>query len=142
MDEVVSALAPVFLLDWFGLRLRARAASPRAEAFGAVNRFGYLVLYPAFLFTLVTSADFARDDAHPFLLGVLSGFAVMIVLGLALRLFFRGDGPAFTSVFQGSVRWNGFPLLAAAHRALRRARTRNSSRSRSARWCSWSTSPA
>lgn len=113
MDEVISALAPVFILIGLGWAARAgRIATP--EAFGAVNRFGYLVLYPAFLFTMVTSADFSRDDAQPFLLGVLSGFAVMIVLGLALRLFFRGDGPAFTSVFQGSLRWNGFPLLAAA----------------------------
>jgi len=113
VGEVVSALAPVFLIIALGWIAReSRIASP--ESFGAVNRFGYFVLYPAFLFTTVTSADFTSGDALPFVLGVLAGFSVMIVLGLGLRLIFRGDGPAYTSVFQGAVRWNGFPLLAAA----------------------------
>jgi predicted permease len=113
VGDVVAALAPVFLIIALGWGARAsRLASP--EAFGAVNRFGYFVLYPAFLFTTVTGADFSSGDAWPFVLGVLAGFSVMIVIGLALRLVFRGDGPAYTSVFQGAVRWNGFPLLAAA----------------------------
>lgn len=113
MASVIAALAPVFILIALGwLARNRRLAEP--EAFGAVNRFGYFVLYPAFLFTLITSADFSSSDAAPFLFGVLAGFAVMAMLGLGLRLVFRGDGPAFTSVFQGVLRWNGFPLLAAA----------------------------
>lgn len=113
MPSVAAALAPVFILIALGwLARNRRLAEP--EAFGAVNRFGYFVLYPAFLFTIVTSADFSSADAGPFVLGTLGGFAVMIVLALGLRLVFRGDGPTYTSVFQGAVRWNGFPLLAAA----------------------------
>ena len=113
MGEVYAALAPVFILIGLGWLARAsRIATP--EAFGAVNRFGYFILYPAFLFTIVTGADFSNSDAGPFVLAVLSGFIVMILLSLALRLVFRTDGPAFTSVFQGALRWNGFPLLAAA----------------------------
>jgi malonate transporter and related proteins len=113
MPSVAAALAPVFILIALGwLARNRRIAEP--EAFGAVNRFGYFVLYPAFLFTLVTSADFDSADAWPFVLGVLTGFAVLMILALGLRLIFRGDGPSYTSVFQGAVRWNGFPLLAAA----------------------------
>ena len=113
MPDVALALAPVFILIALGwLARNRRIAEP--EAFGAVNRFGYFVLYPAFLFTIVTQADFSSGDALPFVGGVLSGFAAMMLLALALRLVFRADGPAFTSVFQGAVRWNGFPLLAAA----------------------------
>lgn len=113
MGEVYTALAPVFILIALGwLARNRRIASP--EAFGVVNRFGYYILYPAFLFTIVTGADFSNREAGPFVLAVVSGFAALILLSLALRLFYRGDGPAFTSVFQGAVRWNGFPLLAAA----------------------------
>jgi malonate transporter and related proteins len=79
-----------------------------------VNRFGYFVLYPAFLFTLVSGANFAGADAGAFLLSLLGGFLALVALALSLRFFFRGDDPAYTSVFQGSVRWNGFALLAAA----------------------------
>ena len=113
MNDVLLALAPVFILIALGYGARAsRIIAP--EAFGAVNRFGYFILYPAFLFTIVTGADFGNADAGPFVLGVLLGFAAMMLLALSLRLVFRGDGPAYTSVFQGALRWNGFPLLAAA----------------------------
>ena len=113
MSEVLNALAPVFILIALGYTIRATKIAT-AEQMGHVNRFGYFVLYPAFLFTLSSGADFTAPIALPFVFGLLSGFAVMIVLSLSLRLIFRGDGPAFTSVFQGSARWNGFTLLGGA----------------------------
>lgn len=113
MAEVFGALAPTFILIALGHIVRA-ARIATAEQFGMVNRFGYFVLYPAFLFTLISGASFAGDDALPFLGGVLAGFAMLALLALGLRLVFSGDGPAYSSVFQGALRWNGFALLAAA----------------------------
>lgn len=113
MADVFGALVPTFLLIALGYIARA-ARIATAEQFGMVNRFGYFVLYPAFLFTLVSRANFAGEDAVPFLGGVMGGFLTLALIALALRLVFRGDGPAYTSVFQGSLRWNGFALLAAA----------------------------
>ena len=113
MNDVVAGLAPVFILIALGWAARAGKLAT-AEAFGVVNRFGYFVLYPAFLFSLISQASFAGQGAAPFLIGVLGGVAIAVALALSLRLLFRGDGPAFTSVFQGSIRWNGFVLLAAA----------------------------
>jgi predicted permease len=113
MNVLVAGLAPVFILIVIGWAARAgRLVTP--DAFGAVNRFGYFVLYPAFLFTLTSGADFTGLGAAPFLVGLLGGVFVAIALALAMRFIFRADGPAFTSVFQGSIRWNGFVLLAAA----------------------------
>lgn len=112
MNEVVAALAPVFLLILLGWAVRASRLFP-AEAIGAVNRFGYFVLYPAFLFTTVHSASIAGPDAFPFLGGVMLAFLCVVALTLTLKLFFK-NGPAFTSVFQGATRWNGFAILAAA----------------------------
>jgi hypothetical protein len=113
VSDVFGALVPTFILIALGWAARAgRIAS--AEQFGMVNRFGYFILYPAFLFTLIAGADFQGGDTLPFLGGVLGGFLAIVVCALLLRLIFSGDGPAYTSVFQGSVRWNGFALLAAA----------------------------
>ncbi|MBX3428667.1 MAG: AEC family transporter [Hyphomonadaceae bacterium] len=113
MAEVFGALVPTFILIALGYLTRA-ARIATAEQFGMVNRFGYFVLYPAFLFTLVSGANFAGADALPFLGGVMGGFLTLALAALALRLVFSGDGPSYTSVFQGSLRWNGFALLAAA----------------------------
>ena len=113
MAEVFGALLPTFILIALGYTVRATNIAT-AEQFGMVNRFGYFILYPSFLFTLVSGANFASGDAGPFLLGVLGGFLALVLVALSLRLFFRGEDAAYTSVFQGSVRWNGFALLAAA----------------------------
>lgn len=113
MIDILSALAPTFLLIALGYGVRAaRIAS--AEAMGMVNRFGYFVLYPAFLFTLISQANLAAAEAAPFLIGLLGGVLALMMVALSTRFFFRGDGPAFTSVFQGAVRWNGFVLIASA----------------------------
>ncbi len=113
MAEVFGALLPTFILIALGYTARATNIAT-AEQFGMVNRFGYFILYPSFLFTLVSSASFAGADAAPFVMAVLGGFLTLAALALGLRAFFRNDDPAYTSVFQGSVRWNGFALLAAA----------------------------
>ncbi len=113
MSDVLGALVPTFILIALGYTARA-ARIATSEQFGMVNRFGYFILYPAFLFTLISGADFAGADALPFIGGVLLGFMALVLCALGLRLIVRSDGPAYTSVFQGSVRWNGFALLAAA----------------------------
>jgi predicted permease len=113
MNDVLAGLGPVFILIAIGWGARASRLAT-AEAFGVVNRFGYFVLYPAFLFSLISQANFAGQGAAPFLIGLLGGLALVIALALSLRLIFRGDDPAYTSIFQGSIRWNGFVLLAAA----------------------------
>lgn len=113
MTSVVGELLPVFLLIALGWGVRAgRIITP--DAFGQVNRFGYFVLYPAFLFTLSSTADLRSGEAGPFVAGLIVGVIVLFALTLLLLPFFKNDGPAFTSVMQGSVRWNGFMLLAAA----------------------------
>lgn len=112
MDKVLAALAPVFLLILLGWAVRASRLLP-AETFGAVNRFGYFVLYPAFLFSTIASASLAGGEAMLFLGGVLAAFLGVAALMLAMRPLFA-NGPAYTSVFQGATRWNGFAILAAA----------------------------
>jgi malonate transporter len=113
VSGVVLALAPVFILIALGWGVRARGLAS-AEQFGVVNRFGYFVLYPAFLFSLVAGADFSAGESGEFVAAVLFGFLGVSAFALSLRLIFRKNGPAFTSVFQGAARWNGFSLLAAA----------------------------
>jgi predicted permease len=114
MTTILSALAPVFLLILIGWAARARGLVSM-EAFGAVNRFGYFVLYPAFLFSTVAGAKVDAADAGPFVGAVLIGFLAMCGLALLFKPAFKPDqGPAFTSFFQAASRWNGFALLAAA----------------------------
>ena len=102
MAEVFGALVPTFILIALGYIVRA-AKIATAEQFGMVNRFGYFVLYPAFLFTLISQANLAAADAGPFLIGLLAGVLALMLVALSTRFLFRDDGPAFTELILGWV---------------------------------------
>jgi malonate transporter and related proteins len=113
MSGALGAILPVFGVIALGFGIKRINIVPET-AWPAVNSFGYFVLYPAFLFSTVASADFSGPQTLHFLGCLIAGFTAAAAWGLSLRLIVRKDGPAFTSVFQGSVRWNGFIILAAA----------------------------
>jgi malonate transporter and related proteins len=113
MTNALAAILPVFGVIAFGFVAKRLKVVPDT-AWAAVNSFGYWMLYPAFLFSTVASADFSGPETILFLGCLILGFALAAIWGLSLRLAFKSNGPAFTSVFQGSVRWNGFVILAAA----------------------------
>jgi malonate transporter and related proteins len=114
MSVTLVAIAPVFTVIGLGWVAR-RAKIVSDDAWGVVNRFGYLLLMPSFLFTTVATAKFDGPDAGGYVACLLTGFVLAACASLAWRLVFRRDGPAYTSVFQGSLRWNGFVLLAASN---------------------------
>jgi malonate transporter and related proteins len=113
MITALGAIIPVFGVIAIGFAAKRFKLIPDTS-WPAVNSFGYWLLYPAFLYSTVASADFSGPETLPFLACLIIGFGLAAAWGLSMRLVFRGDGPAFTSVFQGSVRWNGFIMLAAA----------------------------
>jgi malonate transporter and related proteins len=113
MITALAAILPVFGVIGIGFVAKRLKVVPDS-AWPAVNSFGYWMLYPAFLFSTVAGADFSGPDTLKFLGCLILGFTLAAAWGLSLRLVVKTNGPAFTSVFQGSVRWNGFVILAAA----------------------------
>ncbi|MCC5994852.1 MAG: AEC family transporter [Oceanicaulis sp.] len=112
MTALTAALVPVFGVIALGWMLR-RSGLVRSDLWGGVNRLSYQALLPALLFSTIATADYAGLQAGPFLIAVTLGFVVMAIVCLAFKPLIA-DGPAFTSLFQGGVRWNGFVLLALA----------------------------
>ena len=112
MAEVFGALVPTFILIALGYLVRA-ARIATAEQFGMVNRFGYFVLYPAFLFTLVSGANFAGADALPFLGGVTI-FTQAIRIFTDFVLYCVGNAPSDRHLYT--------PCGACARRILRTVR--------------------
>ncbi len=114
---VVTALIPVFLVIALGVVLKRVLLTERA-AWDAIERLVYYVLFPALLLVTTATGDLARVPAA----GVGGALAVAILaLSVALivckPLLARSlslSGPAFTSVFQGAVRWNTYVALAIA----------------------------
>lgn len=107
IGTVAMALLPIILLIGLGIELRRRRFL--AEAFWPqAERLGYFILLPALFFHGLATA---RLDAVP-IWGltaalILSTLSVATLL-VAARPLIPLDGPGFTSVFQGSVRFNNY----------------------------------
>jgi malonate transporter len=107
IGTVAMTLLPIILLIGLGIELRRRRFL--AEAFWSqAERLGYFILLPALFFHGLTTA---KLDALP-IWGLTASLVLstLSVAGLlvAARPLIQLDGPGFTSVFQGSVRFNNY----------------------------------
>jgi len=112
VSMVAGALLPIFGVIALGWGLR-RSGLVRADFWPGINRLSYQALLPALLFVSISTAEVDLAGALPFLVAATLGFILMGAIALALKPL-PVDGPAYTSLFQGAVRWNGFVLLALA----------------------------
>lgn len=113
MNAVAAALAPVFGLIALGVVLK-HYAFREAGFWEPVERLTYFVLFPPLL---VTSIAEARIDGVETVQLIATCLAMMslVAAGLfVLRRHLGMDGPAFTSVVQGSLRFNTYVALAVA----------------------------
>lgn len=112
MIEVVAALIPVFAIIALGAVLRRLAFLPE-EGWRAVEQLTYFVLFPCFLFGAIAFADFANQPVGRMALLLAGAMLVMAALTFPFKSILTLDGPAFTSLFQGAVRWNSYVALGA-----------------------------
>lgn len=117
MQMIFFALAPVILVIAAGY-LIARAGLITEEQWRGVEKLAYFVLFPAVLFRTISQADFASFPTLNMGAALLSAILVLAIAVLASRTAMEriwGIGPTrFTSVFQGTLRWNAMIALAIA----------------------------
>jgi hypothetical protein len=105
--DVILALLPIVLLIGLGMVLKYRRFL--AEGFWPqAERLSYYVLVPCLFFHSLATAKLdalpARELVTTLILSTLSVAAFVVLLRPVLRV----DGPSFTSIFQGSIRFNNY----------------------------------
>ena len=113
MTALLTGIVPVFAMIALGWTLKWRAFLSD-DGWRAVERLTYFVFYPAFLIPAVWRADFVGGSAGPVALGTVGVALVVAGLTVLAKPLLRISDPAFTSVFQGVIRWNGFVFLPVA----------------------------
>lgn len=121
MTAAFESLLPVFLLLGLGFLLRWREIVP-LDLWRGIELLGYWVFFPALLAQTLISSDIQTLPLAGVTFTMLASFAIMaggllllrgpILAGLGI------SGPAFSSLFQNTTRWNGFialPILAKLH---------------------------
>ena len=110
MIALIAGVVPVFVLIAIGYGLRKSGFLPDAT-WRPIEKLSINLLYPGFLIPAIWGADLSGGSA-----GAAAGSAVVAILIVsALTLLAKPlmtlDGPAYTSVFQGVIRWNSFVFL-------------------------------
>ncbi|MBR0555982.1 AEC family transporter [Ciceribacter sp. L1K23] len=118
MLPIFESILPVFLLVLLGTGLK-RVKAIDAGFWHGLDQFGYFVLFPALLFQTLSNADFAGLSTAT--VALTTNVAVLVMSLLVLSLWplaksFGLGGPAFTTLFQTSTRWNAFIGLAIAEK--------------------------
>jgi malonate transporter len=117
MQAVFNALVPVFLLVALGVFLK-RALLKNENAWDSLEDLTYYVLFPALLFLATATADLSKVPIWgvfaALVIAILTSALLLIALRVPMQRAFGWSGPAFTSVFQGGVRWNTYIAVAVA----------------------------
>ncbi|QQS55659.1 MAG: AEC family transporter [Candidatus Competibacteraceae bacterium] len=110
---ILGALGPIFALILLGLGLR-RLGFPGDGFWPAAERLTYFLLFPALLVNRLAQARLEEYAVGPVAVVVVALLLGMTALVYALRPWLGVDGPAFSSVYQGAIRFNTYVGLAVA----------------------------
>jgi malonate transporter and related proteins len=117
MPSVIDSLVPVFLVIATGWLARVSGFIADKDWSG-LEKVTYYVFFPAIIVDTLARADLGSVPVFGVggaLVGaILTVAALLLVLRRLLQRSIGLDGPGFTSLFQGSTRWNTFVALAVA----------------------------
>jgi hypothetical protein len=117
MGSVVDSVIPVFLLIATGWLARVSGLIEDPQWSG-IEKATYFIFFPAIIIDTLARADLGSVPmlgVGGALIGaILVNATALLAIRPALQRWIGLDGPGFTSLFQGSTRWNTFVGLAMA----------------------------
>ncbi len=110
--SIIGALVPVFLVILTGFVLRW-FQFPGDEFWSRAERLTYFVLFPCLLFQKTATASPGSQSVALMIIVLITAVFIMAGLLFYVKKWWSSGGPAFTSFFQGSIRFNTYVGLAA-----------------------------
>ncbi len=113
MESITGALGPLFLLILLGAAM-GYGRWPSLDFWAQMERFIYFVLFPAMLVGTLATADVSQVPVGRLALALLGAMALFGLILWHFRAWLQLSPAAFTSVFQGAVRFNTYVGVAGA----------------------------
>ncbi|TVQ99085.1 MAG: AEC family transporter [Desulfovibrionales bacterium] len=113
MFQVITALTPIFLLIFLGWVFK-KIDFPGESFWPAAEKITYSVFFPELLFINTFRAPFADMEVLPIVFSIVLIISIATAILLLLRFFLPLSGPAFSSLYQGSLRLNTYVGISAA----------------------------
>lgn len=110
MGALFAGVLPVFVLIAIGYGLRKSDFLPDAT-WRPIEKLSINLLYPGFLVPAIWGADLSGGSAGAAAAAAVTAVIIVGTCTLLARPLIPLEGPAYTSVFQGVIRWNSFVFL-------------------------------
>ena len=107
---MLSAIAATLAIVALGYALKQCDFLPEAM-WQSLSPLCYRVLFPALLFNLMSQADLGAVSMAPFLATIAGGSVIIVGFALLTGRAIAMNGPALSSLVQGSLRQNSFLVL-------------------------------
>lgn len=111
--SILGALVPIFVVILTGYGFR-RFHFPGDPFWPHVERFTYFVLFPSLLLQKTATASLDLHALAPMVVALLAAVLAMTALLFLIRQWWSAGARAFTSFFQGGIRFNTYVGLSAA----------------------------
>lgn len=111
MEHIVTALIPIFLLILIGYYFK-RIKFPSNDFWASADKLTYYVLMPSLLIYKLSTANLEGLEAFDFVITGILGIFSILVITILVNFKTKTAGPAFSSVVQGTVRFNTYVFLA------------------------------
>ncbi len=113
MVDILFALGPIFLLILIGFAVKRKKLI--ADTFwDPAEVLTYYIFFPALLLQTTSKANMGDLDVAPMAFAVVASMVLVGALAIKAKPLLGVDGPSFTSLFQGSIRFNTYVGIAAA----------------------------
>ena len=111
MLSIVGNIAPIFLLIVIGFVFKL-TGFPGDGLWGPAERLAYYVLLPVLVVRNLAAAELPDLQLGRLAAAIVAMAVTIAIITIVLRPLVRMDGPAFTSVLQGTVRLNSYLAFA------------------------------
>ncbi|MFV9853834.1 MAG: AEC family transporter [Rickettsia aeschlimannii] len=107
MNEIFCSTLPIFLITLLGSIIKNKWLTSE-EFWRGIEKLSYFVLFPAMLFNYVSTADLSVVSISK-LVAALIISTILVSIGLIIyQKKYNIDKVQFTSIFQGSIRYNSY----------------------------------
>lgn len=112
MIDIFNAVLPIFLLISLGYGIKNYWLDAE-EFWRGLEKLAYFILFPATLFNAISTADLSFVEQAKLILAIITSSSI-VAIGLMLYWKHKKlDKIQFTSVFQGSIRFNNYTFFGA-----------------------------
>ncbi|MEY4463805.1 MAG: hypothetical protein RLZZ81_776 [Pseudomonadota bacterium] len=107
MNEIFCSTLPIFLITLLGSIIKNKWLTSE-EFWRGIEKLSYFVLFPAMLFNYVSTADLSVASIIKLVVALIIS-TILVSLGLIVyQKKYKIDKVQFTSIFQGSIRYNSY----------------------------------